>query len=128
MADTGNRGFATAGQQSGRERAGGPSPSTSHRGTRQEESSGGLMGTVGNLVEGAENAASNVASSVASAAGQAWDATRSGAQQAASAVAGAAETAWDSTRGFMSRYPFATLAFGFGLGFLVCMALERNRS
>ena len=127
MAEAGNRGFATAGQQSGRERAGGPSPSTSHRG-RQEESSGGIMGTVGNLVEGAENLASNVASSVASTAGDAWDATRRGAQQAASTVAGAAETAWDSTRGFMSRYPFATLAFGFGLGFLVCMALKSDRS
>ncbi len=127
MPDSGNRGFATTGQQTG-QRPGGPSPSTSHRGTQKDESAGGLMGSVGNVIEGAENLASNVASSVASAAGQAWDTTRHGAQQAASAVAGAAETAWDSTRGFMRRYPFGTLALGFGLGFLVCMALRSDRS
>ena len=110
MAEAINRGF------SGGHQAGTSTPGTQ----RRKEEAAGVVGTV---VEGAEN----VASSVGSAAGQAWDATKHGAQKAATAVADAAETAWDSTTGFMRRYPFATLAIGFGLGFMVCLAL-RNRS
>jgi ElaB/YqjD/DUF883 family membrane-anchored ribosome-binding protein len=110
MADTMNRGLSNTGQQ----------PRHSTPGGRQEESSGGLAGSV---LEGAQN----VASTVGQAAEQAWDTTRQYAQQAGSAVANAAETAWDSTTTFMRRYPFATLAIGFGLGFLVGMAVS-NRS
>jgi ElaB/YqjD/DUF883 family membrane-anchored ribosome-binding protein len=110
MADTMNRGLGNTGQQ----------PRHATQGGRQEESSGGLAGSV---LEGAQN----VASTVGHAAEQAWDTTRQYAQQAGSAVANAAETAWDSTTSFMRRYPFATLGIGFGLGFLVCLAI-RNRS
>jgi ElaB/YqjD/DUF883 family membrane-anchored ribosome-binding protein len=105
-----NRGFSNTGQQARHSTQGG----------RQEESSGGLAGSV---LEGAQNVASNVGH----AAEQAWDTTKQYAQQAGTAVANAAETAWDSTTTFMRRYPFATLAIGFGLGFLVCMAVS-NRS
>jgi ElaB/YqjD/DUF883 family membrane-anchored ribosome-binding protein len=111
MADTMNRGLGNTGQQPRHSNQGGG---------RQEESSSGLAGSV---MEGAQN----VASTVGHAAEQAWDTTRQYAQQAGSAVADAAETAWDSSRDFMRRYPFATLAIGFGLGFLVCLAVS-NRS
>ena len=111
MADTMQRSSSNTGQQP--RHAGATRP--------HEETSGGVMGSV---VEGAQN----VASTVANAAEQAWDTTRHVAGQAASTVANAAETAWDSTTTFMRRYPLATLAFGFGLGFLVCMALQSKRS
>lgn len=124
MAETGNRGFgATAEHQhTGHNRGNNPSGGSSGagRGSKTEEA----QGMLGNVVEGAQN----LASSVASAAGQAWDSTRDVAQKAASTVANTAEDVWDSTTGFMRRYPFATLAIGFGLGFLVCMAMDSRRS
>ena len=113
MADTMNRGMGNTGQQPRHSHQGGQG------GGRQEESAGGLAGSV---MEGAQN----VASTVGHAAEQAWDTTRQYAQQAGSAVANAAETAWDSSRDFMRRYPFATLAIGFGLGFLVCLAVSKR--
>ena len=121
MADNVNRGSNT-GQQ----------PRHATQGGRQEESSGSTMG---NVLETAQNVASNVGQAASQAwdttrqaAGQAWDTTRQYAQQAGSTVADYAETAWDSSRSFLRRYPFATLAMGFGLGFLVCMAMQSNRS
>jgi ElaB/YqjD/DUF883 family membrane-anchored ribosome-binding protein len=122
MAETGNRGFgATAEQQhTGHNRGHNPSGGSSGRGSKAEES----QGVMGSAMEGAQH----LASSVASAAGQAWDTTRDVAQKAASTVANTAEDVWDTTTGFMRRYPFATLAIGFGLGFLVCMALDSRRS
>jgi len=85
-------------------------------GSRQEESSGGMVGSV---VEGA----GDIASTAAGAVGDAWDATRQGAQQAASTVADVAENAWEETRDFMRRYPMAALGAGFCLGFLMAMAM-----
>jgi ElaB/YqjD/DUF883 family membrane-anchored ribosome-binding protein len=119
MADTMNRGFSNTGQQprhAGQGGHGGHGGSTG----RQEESTG----VVGSVVEGAQNLASSVGSSVAGAAEQAWDTTR----QVAGQVADYAETAYDSARSFMRRYPFATLGIGFGLGFLLCLALQSKRS
>jgi ElaB/YqjD/DUF883 family membrane-anchored ribosome-binding protein len=113
MADTMNRGLSNTGQQP---RHAGHGGSTG----RQEEAGG----AVSNVLEGAQNLASSVGSTVAGAAEQAWDTTR----QAASAVTDAAENAYDSATRFMRRYPFATLGIGFGLGFLVCMALQSSRS
>jgi ElaB/YqjD/DUF883 family membrane-anchored ribosome-binding protein len=113
MAETLNRGTSNTGQQA---RHGGQAG----QGGRQEEPSG----VVGNVIEGAQNLASSVGSTVANAAGQAWDTTRN----VASTVAEAAETTYDSTTAFMRRYPFATLAIGFGLGFLVCMAFTSRRA
>ncbi len=117
MADTMNRGLGNTGQQPRHGGQGGGA------GRREESGS-----TVGNVLEGAQNLASSVGSSVAGAAEQAWDTTRQYAGQAASAVADYAGDAYDSATTFMRRYPFATLGIGFGLGFLVCMALTSNRS
>jgi ElaB/YqjD/DUF883 family membrane-anchored ribosome-binding protein len=78
---------------------------------------------LGSVVEGAQN----VASSVATAAENAWETTRDAAKSAASTVASTAEDAWTGATRFMRNYPFATLAIGFGLGFLTAMAL-RSRS
>jgi ElaB/YqjD/DUF883 family membrane-anchored ribosome-binding protein len=114
MADTLNRGLSNTGQQ----------PRHAGQGGRQEEASGVL----GSVVEGAQNVASSVGSTVAGAAGQAWDTTRNVASSVGSTVADYAETAYDSTTNFMRRYPFATLAIGFGLGFLVCMAFQSKRA
>jgi hypothetical protein len=116
MADTLNRGTSNTGQQA---RHGGQAGHTG-QGGRQEEASGVL----GNVLEGAQNVASSVGSTVANAAGQAWDTTRN----VASNVADYAETAYDSTTSFMRRYPLATLAIGFGLGFMVCMAFTSRRA
>ena len=84
MADTMNRGMGNTGQQPRHSNQG-------QGGARQEESAGGLAGSV---LEGAQN----VASTVGHAAEQAWDTTRQYATQAGSAVANAAETAWDGSR------------------------------
>lgn len=115
MADTMNRGFSNTGQQP--RHAGSPG-GTSHAGGQQEAASGVL----GSVVEGAQN----VASTVGHAAGQAWDSTRQYASQAGSAVADVAENAFDSATTFMRRNPLATLGIGFGLGFLVCLALSHR--
>ncbi len=75
---------------------------------------------MGEAASGVRETAQNVASSVAETAEQAWDQTR----RAASSVAQTAGSAWDDVTGIMSRYPFATLFVGIGLGVVLGRLLE----
>jgi hypothetical protein len=84
---------------------------------------GGATGVLDTVRDQAQHLASNVGES----AQQAWDSTRQGVQQMAGRVGDTAGDAFGSLRGSMARYPFATLAVGFGLGMLVMMALDRRR-
>lgn len=107
MASPTNRGRGGPGQQTGTYGAGGSTTTT--QGQRSE--SGGVAS---GLMEKAQDLASNLGTT----AEEAWDSAREGIESAASAVADTAGDAFDSVTSFMRRYPFATLGFGFGLGFL----------
>src|SRR5438132_6640801 len=87
------------------------------QGSRQQETAGGVLGTV-------KETAQNLASSAASTAENAWEATREMAGNVGSTVANAAEDAWDSVTSCMRRYPLATFACGVGLGMLLALALR----
>lgn len=112
MADTGNRGFSSTGQQN---RIGMPAG-----GNPGQHDEGGLAGVASAVKETAQN----IASSVASTAGDAWDSSRQGVQQAASAVADTASDTWNDLTNFMRRYPFVTLFVGLGLGFCLSRFVE----
>jgi hypothetical protein len=75
---------------------------------------------MGETMSGVRETAQNVASSVAETAEQAWDQTR----RAATSVAETAGTAWDDLTGLMSRYPFATLFVGIGVGICLSRLIE----
>jgi ElaB/YqjD/DUF883 family membrane-anchored ribosome-binding protein len=82
---------------------------------------------VAGVVESVKEKAQDVASGVASRAEDVWDSARHGAQRAYSAVADTAGDAFGEVTDFMRRYPMATLAIGFGLGFLAAQALTLGR-
>jgi hypothetical protein len=81
-------------------------------------------GTVGEAASAVREKVGDVASSVASTAEEAWDRTR----RAATSVAETAGTAWDDLTGLMSRYPFATLFVGIGVGICVSRLIEGRAS
>ncbi len=107
MASSMNRGRGESGQHTGTYGAGGSTATT--QGQRSES---------GGVASGLMDKAQELASNIGTTAEEAWDSTREGVQYAATAVASTAEDALESVTGFMRRYPFATLCFGFGLGFL----------
>lgn len=106
-----NRGFGPIEQETKSSKGGGKSEAT------------GVAG----VVESVKETAQDLASGAASRAGEAWESTRQGVQQAYSAVAGTAEDAFDELTSFMRRYPLATLAIGFGMGFLAAQAFSLGR-
>jgi ElaB/YqjD/DUF883 family membrane-anchored ribosome-binding protein len=123
MAESGNRG---AGTQQGRQGFGGQ-PGQGKQGQEKEGQVKQGQGGVAGVLDTVRDQAQEVASRVGESAEQAWDSTRQGVQQMAGRVSETAGDAFGSLRGSMARYPFATLAVGFGLGMLVMMALDRNR-
>jgi ElaB/YqjD/DUF883 family membrane-anchored ribosome-binding protein len=120
MPDSGNRG---AGTQQGRQGSGGQ-----YGQLGQEKEGKGQQGGVAGVLDTVRDQAQEVASRVGESAEQAWDSTRQGVQQAAGWVGETAGDAFGGLRGSMARYPFATLAVGFGLGMLVMMMLDRRRA
>lgn len=134
MASTGNRGMT--GGMGGTETQQRP---TGTFGSTSGQTQGGT-GTFGGGKDKAREAASDAsdvvsqvkdkaqefASDVAHRAGDAWDATRREVQSCASTVADTAETAWDEVSGFLRRYPVASVAVAFGVGFLAAEALSAS--
>jgi ElaB/YqjD/DUF883 family membrane-anchored ribosome-binding protein len=138
MASTGNRGMS--GGMGGTETQQRP---TGNFGPTSGQTQGGGTGTGGTLgavkdkarevasdasdvVSQVRDKAQEFASDVAQRAGDAWDSTRQQVQNYASTVASTAENAWDEFGGFVRRYPVASLAVAFGVGFLAAEALSSN--
>ncbi len=94
-------------QQTQEQRAGGPAPSLAgHSPTPSRESS-----------------LSGMAGAVKDKTGDFWDSAKEGAQHAALTVARQAENAWDEVSRFVRRHPWATLAAGGGLTFLLIRSM-----
>ncbi len=100
-------------QQTQEQCAGGPAPSLAgHSPTPTRESS-----------------LSGMAGAVKDKTGDFWDSAKEGAQHAALTVARQAENAWDEVSRFVRRHPWATLAAGGGLTFLLIRSMiETSRT
>jgi ElaB/YqjD/DUF883 family membrane-anchored ribosome-binding protein len=86
------------------------------------ETASGVGETAGQLKEKARDLVSGAADRLEGA----WRGTREGVQESAAAMARRAEDFWNDATEFVRRYPVASVAVAFGLGFLVCSALAAS--
>lgn len=90
---------------------------------REQQPRAGTQQATRERTEAHRGAAEDLSSTLTEKASEAWETTKEGVQSAASSFASTAENTWDELSTFVRRYPWASLAFGCGVGYLVIRAV-----